>query len=189
MNEAADLNPGIRKVVAWLNARGFKTVDSGDGQTHDFECDRGYPYVVMRVEQAAFLVDDTDRLREVLEARGIHVRPIGEEVGNDVSIQATYDPASGTAIIDLMGLDDARLAGLPTGGHEFIYRAVHHRVRRAREESGMSQSEVGARLQPHRSHAAVSDIERGKTVMKVALLYQFAEIFQKDIIYFFGYER
>ena len=42
-----DINPGIRELVSRLNAAGFKTVDSGDGETHDFECDRSYGYVVV----------------------------------------------------------------------------------------------------------------------------------------------
>jgi hypothetical protein len=35
-----NLNPGIAKTVALLNWMGYRTTDSGDGETHDHECDR-----------------------------------------------------------------------------------------------------------------------------------------------------
>lgn len=42
------LNPGIVKTVEFLRTNGFITMDSGDGETHAFECDQPYPYVHMR---------------------------------------------------------------------------------------------------------------------------------------------
>lgn len=104
-----ELNPGIAKTVAWLNAHNFTTVDSGDGKTHDYACDREYPYVVLRCH-CGELVDEARRLQSLLSARGTTVEPICPD-GSVVCIQATYDPADGddVAFIDLMGLDDARL--------------------------------------------------------------------------------
>lgn len=113
----ANLNPGIREVVAWLNKHGFRTTDSGDGKTHDYECDRDYPYVVIRIPDAPRLVYETNRLFLLLVDLGIRARPIGREPGA-VEIQASYDPGNSTAVIDVMGLDDARLcAARKEGGH------------------------------------------------------------------------
>ena len=95
-----DLNPGIRNVVKWLNEQGLTTCDSGDGQTHDHECDRDYPYVVI-VSQPDRLVSDACMLRALLGYRGIEIQPQAPGVP---CIQATFDPANGTALIDLMGV-------------------------------------------------------------------------------------
>jgi hypothetical protein len=46
------LNPGIARLVHWLRATGFDTIDSGDGRTREHDCDRPYPYVVMRGTEA-----------------------------------------------------------------------------------------------------------------------------------------
>lgn len=40
-------------------------------------------------------------------------------------------------------------------------------IRRERELAGMSQADLGAYLDPPRSYAAISDIERGKSRLKV----------------------
>lgn len=94
------LNPGIRRVVAWLNERGFVTVDSGDGKTHEHECDRDYPYVVIRASSPMALVDECDRLL-------VELGPLAHLEG--VAIQGNYDPNDGYAFIDLRGLDDTLL--------------------------------------------------------------------------------
>lgn len=44
-----------------------------------------------------------------------------------------------------------------------LARAAGERIRRARQARGWSQTDLGQRLTPRRSHAAVSDIERGET--------------------------
>lgn len=102
------MNPGIRKTVAFLNERGFETTDSGDGKTHDFACDRDHPYVVIKTEPGA-LVFDARLLLSVLGEAGVQFHPIGPEPGP--SIQATFDPADGTAFIDLLCVDDELLFG------------------------------------------------------------------------------
>lgn len=96
------INPGIRNVVEWLQGLGFETVDSGDGETHDFECDRPEPYVVIQTLPHR-LVDDARRLRACLQARGIELEPQGPTPGVPVA-QANYCPVSGTAFIDLTGV-------------------------------------------------------------------------------------
>lgn len=50
------------------------------------------------------------------------------------------------------------------------------RVRAYREAKGLSQGELGDRLTPSRTHAAVSDIERGKTRMNVDLADELATV-------------
>jgi transcriptional regulator with XRE-family HTH domain len=54
---------------------------------------------------------------------------------------------------------------------------IADQLRAQRVRCRLSQSEVGARLRPPRTHAAVSDIERGKTHLTVPLLMQFADIY------------
>ncbi len=65
-----DLNPGIRRAVEALVSLGFRTIDSGDGATHDHECDREWPYIVIRVGQER-LVRDVQRVAAILEDCGI----------------------------------------------------------------------------------------------------------------------
>jgi len=106
------LNPGIRKTVEWLNAHGFVSCDSGDGKTHDFGCDRTYPYVVVKLPPFAIdsLVGEADRLKRLVEDQiGFPIEPLGPDPGAKPEIQASYDPASGSALIDLMGVTDAML--------------------------------------------------------------------------------
>jgi len=122
-----DLDPGIRRVVRWLNANGFETLDSGDGVSKfgedgkplpdwemppdaGFECVMPHPHVVMAVAVAE-LGPECDRLRDLLVATGIPVSAIGPE-DSDIAIQGTYDPCleDHPAYIMLMGLGDAAFA-------------------------------------------------------------------------------
>ena len=52
------LNPGIVKTVKMLNDAGYTTTDSGDGETHDYECDRDVGYVVVVLKDNADLVQE-----------------------------------------------------------------------------------------------------------------------------------
>ena len=65
---------------------------------------------------------------------------------------------------------------------------VGRRVRRAREERRLSQTELGQLLSPKRSYAAVSDIERGRTKLDVEDLSMLAAILGKSLPYFYGEE-
>ncbi len=100
------LNPGIRKTVKWLRSEGFKTCDSGDGETHDFKCDRSYPYVMIQVDGfGSDLTDEADRLMRTCEEFGIVIWPVNPD--GDPYIQATYDPAnSELGIIELANVKD-----------------------------------------------------------------------------------
>ncbi|CCF85311.1 helix-turn-helix domain-containing protein [Nitrolancea hollandica] len=63
---------------------------------------------------------------------------------------------------------------------------VGRRIRRAREELGLSQGDLGRLLSRPRTYAAISDIERGKTKLDVEELAEIARILQKDVPYFLG---
>ena len=100
-----ELNPGIRETVRWLRSLDFDTVDSGDGETHEYECDRDEPYVVVRCH-GLLLCGEADRLARALRHRGIDLSPVYE---GPVYIQASYDPANEIAVIELVGVKDDML--------------------------------------------------------------------------------
>lgn len=116
-----DINTGIRRTVLFLRYHGFATCDSGDGETHLHTCDRDHPYVVMKVAPEE-LVSRARDLVKLLNRAGLAVVPMAmgfNEDGDSLApcIQASFDPADGTAILDLMGvcdddLPDTLLVGL-----------------------------------------------------------------------------
>lgn len=98
------LDPGIRKLVRLLNDLGFETTDSGDGVSKVGAIARGhaldYPHVFIAAT-ASTMKRRADMLMRRLRKEGIQVSP-GQ-------IQASYDPADGSAVIALMGIDDVAL--------------------------------------------------------------------------------
>ncbi len=60
------------------------------------------------------------------------------------------------------------------------------RIKEARVEKRLSQEELGARLNPPRSHAAISDMERGVTRVGAMDVDQLAQILDKPTGYFYG---
>lgn len=96
------LNPGIRMMVQWLREMGFDTRDSGDGRTHQFECDLPIPYVHIMVEPAK-LVEETDRLMRLLAKVGIEIEPCDEE-GKVPSIESVYLPANRMGLISVFNV-------------------------------------------------------------------------------------
>ena len=100
-----NINPGIKKTVKWFNDLGYKTSDSGDGVTHDFECDRDYAYVTILLDDPMTLSTQADRIKALIEERGVSVLAVGEYP----CIQADYDPVNKLAIIQVMGLSDKEL--------------------------------------------------------------------------------
>jgi transcriptional regulator with XRE-family HTH domain len=66
------------------------------------------------------------------------------------------------------------------------HEVVGRRIKEAREALGLSQAALGRLLMPPRTHAAVSDIERGKTRLDVEDLAQLAAILNRDLSYFYG---
>lgn len=107
------LTPGIARTVTLLQSWGFGTCDSGDGVANveaGMEGARPEPHVVMQ-SWPEHVVEEAKRLAEKLRSVGVDVKPIGPEPGAPC-IQASYDPASSVALIDLMNVDDALLARL-----------------------------------------------------------------------------
>lgn len=103
------INPGIRRLVALLNEAGWRTVDSGDGKTHDFGCDRKGAYVVIELGFGQLLVAESHRLKAWLAAKGVETFPVDPE---KPCIQATYDPGDGSAFLDLTNVADDMLKEL-----------------------------------------------------------------------------
>ena len=97
-----ELNPGIRKTVKLLNSVGWKTCDSGDGETHDYECDRDAGYVVV-VSTPQNVIHDSDLIHGFLESYGVTFSP------EDTSIQANYSPVDGYAFVDIHNIHDRML--------------------------------------------------------------------------------
>lgn len=65
------LNPGIRATVRFLREHGFNTCDSGDGVTHEFECDLPGPCVHIQCDPHQ-LASEADRLVALLKGVGIN---------------------------------------------------------------------------------------------------------------------
>lgn len=104
------LNPGIRRLVSWLNYNGFTTTDSGDGVTNvitGMEYALEYPHVVLRVEPTEDLVATAKSLCRMLREHGMTIEPVS--MPHRPSIQATYDPTDDTAVIVLTGIDDQKM--------------------------------------------------------------------------------
>lgn len=101
------INPGVRVLVAFLRSHNFKTVDSGDGKTHDYGCDRDHPYVTIKTDKSMSMEFQANYLKTVLERAGVKTYPVGPE--ERPQIQLTYDPVDETAFIDLIYVDDSML--------------------------------------------------------------------------------
>lgn len=105
------LNPGIRQFVIWLNKNNFQTTDSGDGDAHDFPCDRDYPYVVVKLNSSDKLLTESKRLLQLLTSVGIlgtkhrvNIEKINPET--NPYINASYDPVDDLSIIDIGFIND-----------------------------------------------------------------------------------
>lgn len=98
--QLAALNPGIRHTVQTLRSWGFETCDSGDGVTHEFECDLDVPYVHILCPPA-LLASETDRLVNLLRGAGINFEdgpdPQDDPVGAALhpNVEACYLPLYG----------------------------------------------------------------------------------------------
>ena len=83
------MNPGIEHFVNLLNELQFKTTDSGDGRTHEFECDRAYPYTVVLVTPDTLLKEAVNLL-DTLRNLGFYpvpVHPDGQEGLTDKEVE------------------------------------------------------------------------------------------------------
>lgn len=99
-----NLDPGIRRTVAWLRERGFETTDSGDGVSKAEAIAEGEALETPHV----FIVSTPARMNEEAERLLAALSRFGVVVGS-AEIQATYDPSDGSGAILLCGIDDARL--------------------------------------------------------------------------------
>ena len=64
-------------------------------------------------------------------------------------------------------------------------KEIGSRIQRARKEAALTQGELG-RLWGGKSHAAVSDVERGETSVTASSLAELAKILEKPVTYFYG---
>lgn len=111
----AEIDPGIRDTVWWLNDRGFPTTDSGDGVSKFKDPDNQwgdmvmeFPHVVISVSNSDMLCQECRRLRYLLQCWGL---PVGQQDLEDtIFIQGTYDPALPDGAYILVGnLNDEML--------------------------------------------------------------------------------
>ena len=61
---------------------------------------------------------------------------------------------------------------------------VAERIRLARTDKGLSQSDLGRLLSRPRTHAAISDLERGRTKVDVELLIELANLLDRPVLFF-----
>ena len=109
MIDYSEIDPGVRRLVRWLNERGYETCDSGDGsKAPEMECAFAVANVTIEAHPAS-LANCADMLRHDLGRLGIAIVPMGSEGEDTRCIQAGYCPATGRAWIDLFGVSDADL--------------------------------------------------------------------------------
>jgi len=114
----SDLDPGVRELVAFLRANRFETTDSGDGVTKVEALTEGealdYPHVVIVVEDSCNLVQEADRLLNVLIDAGVELDHGG--------IEASYDPLDGSSILLIQDVEDqwVRAFVAPVGDGEQV---------------------------------------------------------------------
>jgi hypothetical protein len=109
-----EINPGIVKIVAMLQANGFNTVDSGDGVTNvelELEDALEFPHVFMVVDPDK-LVTESQRLYDLLEPAA-NFNPDVEMIPDQPlgTIEVSYSPVDKSCVMALSGLDDAFLFG------------------------------------------------------------------------------
>lgn len=111
----SEITPGIAKLVAYLQAEGFVTTDSGDGVTNvalQMECAEDVPHVFISVpnDQAHA---EADRLMAKMAELGVEFESPDarfDEPG-PVTIRASYDPILKNSQIILIGIVDEDLWG------------------------------------------------------------------------------
>ncbi len=110
------IDPGVRRLVAWLRANGFNTTDSGDGKTkfaQGFTTEDGvceWPHVVIVFDKHEF-VAEVDRLGTLLwDEHKIELFDMGPEETNEPRLDASYCFASQCATAMLLYVDDSMLA-------------------------------------------------------------------------------
>lgn len=98
--EPIDFGDRIKRLVRWLQAHNFDPTMREDEQD-------GHIVLVADPSEA---VGEAIRLRELLKQHGVNVVPYGSEPNGTVVLQS-FDAADGSAIIEILGADDATLFG------------------------------------------------------------------------------
>lgn len=109
-----ELGESTRCVVRWLHAHGFETTE---GDTA--EAGKAYVLIVAARGEAE---SEADRVWGLLAEHGIELAPYGSNQTSAAVIQ-TYDPSDGSAIIEVLGVDDARLFGVKPTHDEPVQEA------------------------------------------------------------------
>lgn len=106
-----ELDPGIRRLVVWLNSLGFKTTDSGDGVTKPEE-HRSLegPHVFMTTTPDK-MVEEANRLHALI----LNAIVIGLPAGHprpEFSVEASYSADTPwLAVLMLLGVNDEMIFG------------------------------------------------------------------------------
>lgn len=102
-----ELDANIRRVVALLRTHGFDTTDSGDGTKHPaMECAMPIPNV-FSITDHVNVIDEANRLYHlILDTIGA---PKATHTGPSWSVEASYSPTDGGAIVALYGVSDDML--------------------------------------------------------------------------------
>lgn len=111
------LDPGIRRTVALLRSLGFDTLASVSGFPRPsviVGSTMDYPHVAVLTSPDR-LVHDTVRLQSIMANHGVKLVPQGRE---GATLCGTYDPADGSALLLLAGVDDAALGLGLADAHE-----------------------------------------------------------------------
>jgi len=100
----AELDAGIRETVRALWRAGFAPTDSGDGRKVGMACALDVPHVFLRCDPA-LLVAESSRLHELVTSWGL----AAVDAAGVPTIQASYAPADGVAVLMLCGVCDDML--------------------------------------------------------------------------------
>jgi hypothetical protein len=103
--EAQPYDLGVRELVERLQAAGFRTTDSGDGVSKPAEQrTMDIPHVCIHPD-AEELISEANLVALFLRDRGVTLEPLGPDSPEDhPRVEASYDPASGVALILVLGV-------------------------------------------------------------------------------------
>lgn len=106
-----NLNPGVRRLVAFLREQGFETVNSGDGATHLCTCDLEFPYVSIQINHDQDLIREADRLYGMMRNLGIQMQVVPEMADPHDEVPEAEATEAGT--VDTSEKDDHECCTVP----------------------------------------------------------------------------
>ena len=116
--ELAEVSPGVRALVKWLNDQMFITCDSGDGSNYEEGMGCALPIPMIAIQSNPNDIwYSSRRLLRLLRERGVNFdRPewgcnSGDEIPTFPQITASYDPNDDSALILLSNVT-SDMAGL-----------------------------------------------------------------------------